>query len=90
ISAAIDRPSDRYLASSELAHLGEGLLNDVDERIAAVKAFDPMSGCASAAAAAESVATAGQTVGEFEEWLSLAKDGPWGQRIANQKRALAQ
>lgn len=90
ISAAIDRPSDRYLAGSELSHLGGGLLNDIDARIAGLKSFDPMSGCAAAEAAAESVATAVQVIGEFEEWLSLAKDGPWGQRIANQKRALAQ
>lgn len=90
ISAAIDRPSDRYLAASELSDLGDRLLSDVDAPIAALKSFDPLRGCAAATAMAQSIATAVHIVGEFEEWLSLAKDGPWGRRIAGQKRALAQ
>jgi hypothetical protein len=89
ISAAIDRPSDRYLAASELADLGRRLLDDIDDRIGSLKRFDPSRGEESGAAEAASVMIAVQEMVEFEEWLALAKDGPWGQRIVEQKRNLA-
>jgi hypothetical protein len=89
ISAVIDRPSDRYLADSELADLGERLLADVDDRIMALKTFDVLSGETGGAAVAAAIAVAVQTLGEFEQWLALGKDGPWGQRVHAQKQALS-
>ena len=89
ISAAIDRPSDRYLAASELADLGERLLTDIDARIGALKNFDATAGEARGVETAESIGIAVQMIAEFEEWLTLSKDGPWGQRINGQRRALA-
>ena len=89
ISAVIDRPSDRYLASSELSDFGERLLADIDRRISAVRSFDPMQGEAGGAAAAAGIAVGVQMIAEFEAWLALAKDGPWGQRIHGLKRSLA-
>ena len=86
ISAATDRPSDRYLASSELAGIGERLLADIDNRLAALKRFDPNSGVAGGSGEAASVMVAVQEIAEFEEWLAMKRDGPWGARIAEQKR----
>jgi hypothetical protein len=89
ISAATDRPSDRYLAASELAPIGERILSDVDERLADLKHFDPAGGAAAGAKAATSVLVAVQVIDEFEQWLAMKKDGPWGMRIAAFKAALA-
>ncbi len=89
ISAAIDRPSDRYLAASELGPMGERLLDDIDRRIVSLKNFDPDLGEAGGAAEAASVVIAVHQITEFEEWLALNRGGPWGQRIAEQKKALA-
>lgn len=89
ISAAIDRPSDRYLAASELGPMGERLLDDIDRRILSLKNFDPNTGEAGGAEAAASVVVAVQEITEFEEWLALNRGGPWGQRIGEQKMALA-
>ena len=89
ISAATDRPSDRYLASSELAGIGERLLADIDGRLAALKRFDANTGVAGASAEAASVMVAVQEIAEFEGWLAMKRDGPWGARIAEQKRTLA-
>ena len=88
ISAVMDRPSDRYLAGSEMAALGERLLSDVDQRLQAVSRFDPQRGREGGAAEAASLLVASQTLSEFETWLDLAKDGPWGGRVAAQKKAL--
>lgn len=89
ISAATDRPSDRYLASTELSGIGERLLADIDGRIAGLKRFDPNSGAPGGSGAAASIIVAVQEIAEFEEWLAMKRDGPWGARIAEQKRAIA-
>jgi len=89
ISAVMDRPSDRYLASSELAGLGERLLDDIDRRVQAVKSFDPDRGLEGGAAEAASVQIASNAAKEFEQWLTLSREGPWGGRVAAQKLALA-
>jgi hypothetical protein len=89
ISAATDRPSDRYLAASELAGIGERLLADIDARIASMKRFDANRGVEGGASEAASVMIAVQEIAEFEQSLAMKRDGPWGARIAEQKRALA-
>ena len=89
ISAAADRPSDRYLASSELAGIGERLLADIDARMASLKRFDANCGPEGGSAEAASILIAVQEISEFEDWLAMKRDGPWGARIAEQKRALA-
>lgn len=90
ISAVLDRPSDRYLAESELASLGERLLGEIDARIGDLKRFDPAEGEAAGAGAAEKAALAFVMIAEFEEWLALRKDGPWGARLSAQKQAATQ
>ena len=89
ISALMDRPSDRYLASSEMAVFGERLLADLDQRIDAVRRFDPATGLDGGAGVAASILAATLEVAEFEQWIALSREGPWGSRLINQKRALA-
>ena len=89
ISAATDRPSDRYLASSELAGIGERLLDDIDTRLAALKSFDVERGARGGLEEAASVLIAVQQITEFEQWLAMKRDGPWGARIAEHKKVLA-
>jgi hypothetical protein len=58
--------------------------------VQAVRKFDPGRGAEGGAAEAGSVLVACNAVREFEQWLALNKEGPWGARIAAQKLALAQ
>lgn len=90
ISLVMDRPGDRYLADSELANFGERLLGDIDARIDAVRRFDAARGLEGGAALAQSVLVATAIVNEFEQWLAIKREGPWGSRLSSQKRALAQ
>jgi hypothetical protein len=90
VSAVMDRPSDRYLASSELCGLGERLLADIDLRVASIRQFDPGRGFEGGASEAASVLRASSAIHEFEQWLALNREGPWGSRIAMQKQGLAQ
>ena len=89
ISALMDRPSDRYLASSELAGFGDRLMTDLDQRIDTVRRFNPDGGIEAGMAVCQAVLGATLEVAEFEQWIALAKDGPWGTRLTSQKRALA-
>ncbi|HEY4031935.1 MAG TPA: hypothetical protein VGM25_16435 [Caulobacteraceae bacterium] len=89
ISAATHRAGDRYLASSEMAEFCERVLADIDRRVNLVRQFDADGGAPAGQAAAASVAIAIGEIHEFEESLDLARDGPWGQRIAQMKQAVA-
>ncbi len=89
ISAVMDRPSDRYMAASEMAGFGERLLADMERRVEAVNRFDPHGGAEAGQALAASVLVCTHTFGEFEQWLTLSRDGPWGMRLIMLRRGLA-
>ena len=89
ISAIMDRPSDRYLAASELAPFGEGLLAQVAQRIGAVRRFSADDGPRGGRAAAQDVALVCSIIAEFEQWIALSRESPWGLRLGESRRALA-
>jgi len=90
ISAVMDRPTDRYLAASEMADIGERLLADIEKRVQAVRQFDPYRGFEGGAAEAASVMVASAAIRVFEEAVELSREAPWGARITASKQALAQ
>jgi hypothetical protein len=89
VSAVMHRPTDQYVANSELASFGDRLLDDIDDRLAVVNAFNPDGGIDAALLAGKAVRIAGLVIQEFDDTIELARDGPWGQRLTGQKRALA-
>lgn len=89
ISAVMDRPGEKYVAASELSGFGDRILADIDARIATVNAMDPDGGAAAGVAAGHAASVAVGQFSEFERGVDLARNGPWGLRIAGQKRALA-
>jgi hypothetical protein len=82
--------NDRYLADSELGRFGDYILDDIDRRLAAFRAFDPDQGRRAGMAAAEYLHGAAQAISEFENALDISRDGPWGVRVARQKQMLAE
>lgn len=89
ISAVMDRPTERYLASSELASFGERVLADIDAQIAMVRAFDPAGGIVAGRRAGAAVQSVCDQIAEFEESVQLSQGGPWHQRISKQRKAVA-
>jgi hypothetical protein len=89
VSMIMDRPSDRFLAASELSSLGERLLDAIDRRIRAIQDFDPRRGLEGGVAAAAAADAATLMVTEFETNLTLHREGVWGARVMRQRRALA-
>ena len=90
ISAVMDRPNDRYLASSEVSAFGERVLVEIDASIKQIQDFDLDKGEKVGRAAAMAAQRVALQVTEFEQSVNIAKDGPWGRRLAKFKQAIAQ
>lgn len=89
ISLVMERPNDRYLAASELASFGDRLLGDLDRCIEEVRRFDASRGLEGGVALARAVHTGTAIVNEFDQWLEIKREGPWGSRLTRQRRSLA-
>ena len=88
VSAVMHRPGDSYVANSELASFGNRLLDDIDDRLAVVTAFNPDGGVEAGALAGRAVRIAALEIQEFDDSVDLSREGPWGMRLNRQKRAL--
>jgi hypothetical protein len=89
ISAIMDRPSERYLADSDLASFGVMLMDAVDDHLSKVRSFDTSGGAVAGRAAGRAVHKASIAIAELEEAVQMRPDGEWGKRLAGQKRGLA-
>lgn len=89
ISAAMDRPGERYVASSELAAFAERALDDIDRRLDTVRKFDAAGGRAAGEEAGQTVLIVVEALAEIEDAFELSKEGPWGKRVGDQKKTMA-
>lgn len=89
ISAVMDRPSDRYLASSEVARFGERILADIDASVRRIESFDFSDGEKVGRAAAQGAHRVHLQITEFQQSVDINKDGPWGRRLARFKQTMA-
>ncbi len=89
ISAVMDRPSDRYLASSEFKDFGERILDDIDASIVRVETFNFADGEKVGREVAQVAHKVQLQIVEFQQSVDVAKDGPWGKRLARHKQAMA-
>lgn len=88
VSAVMGKPSDAYLAQSELAGFGLALLDDIDARLAALRTFDGGDGVAAGEAAGASALSCAQQLVELDQCLNVSREGDWGRRMAQQRREL--
>ncbi len=89
ISAVMDRPTDRYLAATEVAQFGERILTEIDETIALIESFSFADGEKAGREAAQAAHKVQLMMVEIQQSVDIAKDGPWGKRLARQKQAMA-
>jgi hypothetical protein len=90
ISCMMGRPSDRFVARSELADFGEMALAEAQAALDAVRSFDGGGGAPAARAAAASAHELSLRLERFEAAFDLARDGPWGGRVLGLRRGLAE
>jgi hypothetical protein len=89
ISEVMDKPTERYLADSELAFFGERVMAEVDEALKAIARLDLDGGPDVAREAGKLVETITLQVAEVETCVTLTRDTGWGARIAKQRHSLA-
>lgn len=90
ISAVMDRPDDKFWASSEVSVFGERVLADIARNIAIIESFDPAKGKAEGRKVAAAAHRISQLIAEFEQSVKLTRDGVWGRRIAKYKQDVAE
>ena len=90
VSAVMHRPSDKYVANSELASFGVRLMDDIDDRLKIVVTFNPDGGENAGLVSGGALRMAALEIYEFDESVELSGEGPWGSRLNRQKRGLVQ
>lgn len=89
ISAVMDKPTERYLADSELAGFGEDLMADIDRALGVIAALKADDGVPAARAAAQGVDLLVQQLMEMETSVDLQREHGWGLRVHKQRAGLA-
>jgi len=91
VATVSDRPNDRFLASSELADFGERILDVIEERLRDLKSV--MGNGKTAVDLGTAGARVSQCLGQlqsFEHYIELSRDGPWGKRVADGHKVIAE
>ncbi|WP_372785173.1 hypothetical protein [Phenylobacterium sp.] len=89
ISAVMDKPTERYLADSELGGFPERVMSNIDETLKAIGHLDADGGPKAGRAAAGLVTLVTEQIFELEVSIELNRETGWGQRILGQKQSLA-
>lgn len=89
ISSVMDKPTERYLADSELAGFGESLLDDIDAALAEIAGLTPDAGPATARSVAKLADLVVQQISEIEGSVDLDREHGWGRRVHKQRASLA-
>jgi hypothetical protein len=89
ISAVMDKPTERYLADSELASFGEHVIAEIDQALNAIATLNPDEGPQAGRAAARLAALVVQQILEVETSIDLVRESGWGARVAKQRGNLA-
>jgi len=90
ISAVMDRPTEAYLADSEMAGIAVDVFDDIQEQLNIINAFDPRrDGGAAARKAGRAVHEATLAIADFEDCVELSREGLMGKQLSQQKMAMA-
>jgi hypothetical protein len=89
ISAVMDKPTERYLAESELGGFPERVMGEIDESVKAIGKLDLDGGPEAGRAAGRLVELITHQITELEACIELTRDHGWGHRIVGQRKALA-
>lgn len=89
ISAVMDKPTERYLADSELAVFGRRVLVEIEDTLNAIARLDPLAGPEAGRAAGRQVELITFLISEMEACIDLSREHGWGHDIVNFKKSLA-
>jgi hypothetical protein len=89
ISAVMDKPTERYLADSEMAVFGERVMREIDEALKAIAHLNTDDGAEAGRAAGKRVELITFQISEMETCVDLSREHGWGHEIVKFKKSLA-
>jgi hypothetical protein len=89
ISAVMGRPTERYLADSELGGFAEQVLGEIEMALKRIVKIDLDGGAPAAVEAAGLVEKVTTESTELETFVSLTRDQGWGLALMKHRKALA-
>jgi hypothetical protein len=89
ISAIMDKPTERYLAETELGMFGERIMHSIEEALKDILKLDLDGGVPAAVQAARQVDRITMQANELETFISLSREHGWGHALVKHRKALA-
>lgn len=89
ISGVMDKPTEAYLAASELSTFASGVVEQINEATQKLSKFNATSGVQAGHAAAKAIDAITHQIAELEHTVTLSPTGPWGNQVARMKKQLA-
>jgi hypothetical protein len=89
ISGVMEKPTERYLADTELGMFGQYILRDIEGALKAIAQLDLDGGAAAAVEAARLVDQVTLQANEMETYVSLSREHGWGLALAKHRKSLA-
>lgn len=89
VSAVMDRPTEHYLAASELSVFAVRVMDEIDKNLGRVVSFDLNGGPPAGRDAGATVELITLQIAEMENAVELGREGGWGGRVQKQKLGLA-
>lgn len=89
IAAVMDKPSERYLADTDLGGFTEAVMAEVDDAVSLIDTFDAHAGTEGGHEVAQRAELAVRQIMEIENSVALNRQRGWGRRVHKQRLALA-
>lgn len=89
VSAVMDRPTEHYLAASELSIFATRVMDEIDKNLLKVVHLDLDGGPQAGRDAGATVELITLQIAEMENAIDLGREGGWGGRVQKQKKGLA-
>ncbi len=89
ISAVMERPTERYMADTELADFVVKVMDEIEVTIVAIDNLDQDGGAAAGQFAASATEIAVSQIAEIETNFEMSRKRGWGNRVQKQRLRLA-
>jgi hypothetical protein len=89
ISAVMEKPTERYLAETELGVFGQWILRDIEDALTVVAKFDLDGGPPAAVQAGRLVDQVTLEATDLETFVTLSREHGWGQALVKHRKSLA-
>lgn len=89
ISAVMSKPTERYLADSEMSGFGQRVMQQIEDTLKEISHLDPVAGPEAGRAAGKQVELITFLISEMETCVDLMKEHGWGHEIVKHKKSLA-